>query len=236
MILFLYHPFSTMDVLFWKRRMLQEYNFNEVYFADNPDTLFSLIGAYGVGGFFTIALTCWSEDCVGMLEIVSRFYPDTSYWILPKLTKVRVSASEDAFVQTSPLCLLTHNLPPSLSDHFRQQEEDAYVSFRKQKGDAMLKQNILYVESNLRQITVHSLQTKNRYYQRLDVAEEQLGSSFVRCHQSYLVNLRHIWKMTEESFLLYNGCTIPISRSRRAKSAMLFTQYRLTRTNKRPQS
>ena len=36
--------------------------------------------------------------------------------------------------------------------------------------------------------------------------------SFIQCHQSYLVNLKWVWKWEKEYFILSNGTRIPISR------------------------
>lgn len=234
MILFLYHPFSSMDILLWKQRLMQEFRFTEVYFADSPNTLFSLIGAYGQTQFFTIALTCWSKACADMLETVSQFFPDATYWILPQLSQ-KAPASQPRPL-SSPLYLLSRTLPPALREQLRRQDAEAYVSFCKQKEDVFLKRNILYVESDRRRITVHTAQQQSSYYERLDTAERQLGSSFLRCHQSFLVNLRHIWEMRPEYFLLYNGSVIPISRSRRSQANEVWGRYRLTKTDTHPQN
>lgn len=235
MILFLYHPLPSKDFLLWKQRLVQTFRFTEVYFADTPDTLFSLIGAYGQVQFFTVALTCWDEGCAAMLDTVSQFYPDAAYWILPQFS-CGASVSSGCLPSPSPLYLLSRTLPPAFREQLRRQESDAYVSFQKQKEDVFLKRNILYVESNRRKITVHTFQRQNSYYQRLDTAERLLGNSFLRCHQSYLVNLRHIRELKPEGFLLYNGSAVPISRSRRPQAIQIWRQYQLTKTGRRPRS
>lgn len=235
MILFLYHPLLPKDFLLWKQRLVQAFRFTEVYFADTPDTLFSLIGAYGQLQFFMVALTCWDEGCASMLDTVLQFYPDALYWILPQLS-CEASFSSGCLPCPSPLYRLSRTLPPAFREQLHRQESDAYVSFQKQKEDVFLKRNILYVESNRRKITVHTLQRQNSYYQRLDTAEQLLGSSFLRCHQSYLVNLRHIRELKPDYILLYNGNVIPISRSRRPQAIQIWKQYQLTKTGRRPQS
>lgn len=55
-----------------------------------------------------------------------------------------------------------------------------------------------------------------------DLLQQLKISSFVRCHQSFWVNLEHIRSMGPESFLLTNGQEIPISRSRRAEAKAAF--------------
>ena len=42
--------------------------------------------------------------------------------------------------------------------------------------------------------------------------EAQLGSSFVKCHRSYLVNLNHVTRIEKTDVVLDNGERIPLSR------------------------
>lgn len=55
-----------------------------------------------------------------------------------------------------------------------------------------------------------------------ELLQQLKGSSFVRCHQSFWINLDHIRSMGPESFLLTTGQEIPISRSRRAEAKAAF--------------
>jgi DNA-binding LytR/AlgR family response regulator len=54
---------------------------------------------------------------------------------------------------------------------------------------------------------------------------------FLRCHQSFVVNLRHVQRVTAdtESFVMNEGGLIPISRSRRSKVRAAWQEY-LART------
>jgi len=45
---------------------------------------------------------------------------------------------------------------------------------------------------------------------------------FIRCHQSYWVNFRHIRSMHTDSFVLYDGSRIPITRTYRAAAKERF--------------
>jgi len=42
--------------------------------------------------------------------------------------------------------------------------------------------------------------------------EQQLGSGFIRCHRSYIVNKKYISKITKTDIVLDNGKEIPLSR------------------------
>ena len=61
---------------------------------------------------------------------------------------------------------------------------------------------------------------------KLDDAEQQLKSGFVRCHKSYLVNLKYIAKYTATQFVMMNGEIIPISRSKKKEAADRYVLFK----------
>ena len=54
---------------------------------------------------------------------------------------------------------------------------------------------------------------------------EKLDASFVRCHRSYLVGLRHICRITRTDVILDNGENIPLSRRMYAEVNQKFIAY-----------
>ena len=75
--------------------------------------------------------------------------------------------------------------------------------------------NVYYFESDLRKITIHEEKRSISVYQKLQDIESRLSDNFCRCHQSYIVNMDKISKITMRELYLYNGDIIPISRSRK---------------------
>lgn len=70
---------------------------------------------------------------------------------------------------------------------------------------------ILYIESNNSKCILHT-DSGGTYtvYKTLNTIEKELGDRrFLRCHQSFLVNMDHI-KQIEKQFLLSNGDYVPI--------------------------
>ena len=55
--------------------------------------------------------------------------------------------------------------------------------------------------------------------------QERLGSSFIRCHKSYLVNIKYISERVNQEFLLINGAKIPISKTKLKEVREWFTEY-----------
>lgn len=82
--------------------------------------------------------------------------------------------------------------------------------------------SILYVESNLRKITVHTEQGDYCCYQKLDeIATTLEEDGFVRCHQSYLVSRKKVTAYT--NFHIYiRDIKIPVSSRYQAECKELF--------------
>lgn len=95
---------------------------------------------------------------------------------------------------------------------------------------------IIALESELHRVYVHMDGTVLAVNQRLADLEEQLEGhiEFLRCHQSFVINLRYVRELKENEFLLSSevNCSyssIPIARARLKFSKMAFYQYRLNR-------
>ena len=74
---------------------------------------------------------------------------------------------------------------------------------------------ILFLESSGKMLTLHQENRKNYYFRaKLDEIAASLPDSFLRCHQSFLVNLHVIRQLDEKNhvFILQNDDEIPVSR------------------------
>lgn len=73
---------------------------------------------------------------------------------------------------------------------------------------------IRYLESQKRKIIAHMGRDDTGFYGRLDQLEDLLkDSGFIRCHQSYLVNSRHIRRFAGTLIRLSDGTVLPVSRT-----------------------
>lgn len=79
-------------------------------------------------------------------------------------------------------------------------------------------ERLLYIESRLHKLEFYIMEDKlNKYslYGKLDELEKELeGNNFVRIHQSYLVNMKHIEKVSRYEMLLNNGMKLEIPKAR----------------------
>lgn len=86
--------------------------------------------------------------------------------------------------------------------------------------------DILYVTSDRRKICVMQPNgIQNEAYKKLDEIEALLDQRFVRCHQSFLVNMDCIRGITDEGFLLVDNQFVPISQKRYWTTKKQYVRY-----------
>ena len=93
------------------------------------------------------------------------------------------------------------------------ERQDAYFTYEfERKTYRIPLRDILYLESDLRRIVVHTIasDTASLYGKLDDLAA--IYPSFVRVHKSYLVNRRHIRAISVGTVALSNGDLLPVSR------------------------
>ena len=110
-------------------------------------------------------------------------------------------------------------------------EQVMYVSI-KGVDYRLLLSGVRYIESSGRQAYVHyGDEVVGGVYERLDVLADQLDGRFVRCHQSFIVNLDYVSSMDTDSFEVegHSGgesVTIRISRNRIKEARQKYYDYK----------
>lgn len=77
---------------------------------------------------------------------------------------------------------------------------------------------IYYAESIARKIHIHCLEDNIEYYGKMDALTDELGADFVRCHKSYIANMKYIKSVDNKEITLMNGIKIPVSRTKVAET------------------
>ena len=89
--------------------------------------------------------------------------------------------------------------------------------------------DILYIESRLHKVIVHSMKDGEEAYSmrgRLEDVEELLKEKcFCRIHQSFLVNLKYVKDIVGDKVMLENGEELNISRSKYKKTKKEWISY-----------
>lgn len=91
-------------------------------------------------------------------------------------------------------------------------------------------ERILYIESKLHKLEFHIMEdTLKTYtiYETLNKIEKKLeGNNFVRIHQSFLINLKHVKKVTGYRTILSNGVALSIPKVRYKYVKEMFVAYK----------
>lgn len=98
---------------------------------------------------------------------------------------------------------------------------DSYFRYNYQRlSHKILLRDILYFESNRRKIYIVTENERCELYGKLNEIEEKMKSNkvtFLRIHQSYLVNYKHVDRLGYDFVVMDNGKRISISEDRRKK-------------------
>jgi len=145
----------------------------------------------------------------GKRQIMDIFRANPAYFLLKPVTEQQIQEAMNRM-----LIRLRH-------------ERKELWAFEGQKGLLVIpKEEILYVESNRREITI--VLTGNRQEKgsgKLSDLEEGLGEEFIRCHQSYIVNASKVWCINNKEITLYNEETVPVSRPRYKETRAAMLKY-----------
>lgn len=86
--------------------------------------------------------------------------------------------------------------------------------------------DILYIESQLRKIKIHTSYEIVEYYYRLSDIEEELKEfNFFKCHKSYIVNLKYVKSYDSTTITLKNGEKIYVSKNKLSDFSKAFMYY-----------
>jgi DNA-binding LytR/AlgR family response regulator len=93
-------------------------------------------------------------------------------------------------------------------------------NFREGRKEILL-DRLMYVESKLHILEFHVMENDLKVYtmnETLNTFENRLAENeFVRIHQSYLVNVRHIRNVARYKVILTNGSELPVPKARYAE-------------------
>lgn len=126
-------------------------------------------------------------------------------------------------------------------DAILQKMQLAQVTFPFTNGDATLyTDNILYIESRKHKSYFYYMQSNvtntnavqagimtYQIYEKLDIIEQKLSDyGFLRIHKSYLVNMKHIRKLSNYTAFLDTGEELPVPRLRYQTVREQFVTYK----------
>ena len=93
-------------------------------------------------------------------------------------------------------------------------------------SDYVSSRDILYIDVQDHNIRLVFSGGRKTYYARLQAVEDQLrGQGFFRCHKSFLVNFRYVRAIRQDTIVMSNGDSVPLSKHRRYEFLSDFSKY-----------
>jgi len=101
------------------------------------------------------------------------------------------------------------------------------IVLKQKNGDIRIEcEDILYISSQLRKITIFTCYEEYKTYGKLSEYENDLlKCKFIRSHQGYLVNSKYIRMLVKDGVLLDNNTYIHISRKRMNETKKKVMEY-----------
>lgn len=99
------------------------------------------------------------------------------------------------------------------------EEKRQYIGLKNRQGIYRIDvDDIIMFESDGRTVIVHCADRTIKVYSKLNDIQKQIAedNAFIRCHQSFLINVRHVLEMSENKIIMKNDAIIPVARSRLA--------------------
>ncbi len=147
-------------------------------------------------------------DSLNGIEIAQKIQQEN-----PKIKIIYMTAYSqysEAIFKTKPTYLLLkpikkEQIKKSLERALQEEKQNKSIKTFNIKGKIfnIEVEKIKYIESNKRVVIIYEEDLKRRIYGKLDEIEEMLPSNFVRCHQSYIVNLEHARELNTHEFVLH---------------------------------
>lgn len=197
-------------------------------------TLDSFLGALEDGTQYDAVLMDidWKQNATGMdaAETLHRLCPRTR---VIYVTGYNDRFSQQVFLQKSNLsgylvkpvdsALLRANIEKAAAAA-EEREEPALAVSVSGRPVAIPCREIVYLESLGHTVGIHTHEEVT-VYERLDQLALRLPEGFLRCHKSFLVNMRRIRRFQAQEVLLDTGAAIPLSRSCSAGARAEYFRY-----------
>lgn len=161
-----------------------------------------------------------SKDEIGELQAamkVRELYPNISI----VLVSACMNSVLDGYKVGASRFLLKDELPETIIECMntilkKRMRNDLVVQFSFVEGNvALLTKEIIYIETNRHKNIFHTHKGTYSLYRKLSEIEKELsGMGFVRIHQSFLVNMRYIEKISSYIMRLTTGIELSVPKSR----------------------
>ena len=87
------------------------------------------------------------------------------------------------------------------------------------------KSEIIYAESQGHRCTIHHNSGDYYIYEKLNIIESTFGDAFLRVHQSFLVNMEFVNRISNYKLTLNNDIVLPVPKARFKQVLRKYEEY-----------
>ena len=103
---------------------------------------------------------------------------------------------------------------------------EKYHICRKNRRETLMIGDITYIEGYRRRLKIHADGKEYEHNGKVSDAYEKLNAhGFLRVHQGYIINMRHIKTFGSTDVTLLDGTVIPIGEKRRKQALQMYDKY-----------
>lgn len=177
----------------------------------------------------------YSKSGISLASSIQEKYPHVKIIFIAETTAEasNIFNAEPTYLLLKPLEFKKFYLAMNKAIHKLQESEEQMLKlYFKNKLIRIPYQEIFYIESNYRYLFIHQKDKTDRVLMKLSDLTEKLPEYFVRCHQSYAVNINKIIKFEKNKIVIDGGKCIAVSRNRfeQTKNA-IETYFKITNNN-----
>lgn len=185
--------------------------------VDNEDALFQYLdGHKNVSAAFLDIHTGTERNGIELAAEINRLAPEVSIVFLTAYLEYAINVYEVRHTYFVLKEEFRQRLPAVIEKLHKEQEQknSEKVFFQLRNSGILLRsQDILYIERIGHSTVIQCKEERYRVSERLENIENRLTSrSFVRCHNSYIVNFMAVKQFFRRFFILEDDTQIPISR------------------------
>lgn len=203
-----------------------------------PD--YSVIGVQGIKEIFDIYNTddfdvvfidivLKNESGIDLGVYISRKMPDTKIIFISGYQD-KVS---DIFFSVSPFGFIDKPINPEVLYRYLDMAKDenekfeTYFTYTEKGTTRKLRyRDICYIESNREKILINTIDSCFCVWKKISEVEAEFPDYFIRCHKSYLVNMRYVLEIKNRYFRMINGKEIAISRSHKNATELKYFKFK----------
>ncbi len=159
------------------------------------------------------------EDNINGIDLASKIHSE-----YPDIKMIFLTAYDDIyytkiFSDFQPYGFITKPVQYNILNFFLRKISIEYSDRNKciefvsnYKSFSVAVNDIRYIQSRKRICEIITQKEIFTTYLKISEIEKNLTPSFIRCHQSYLVNMDYVSDLCKNQFVLTNGETVPISK------------------------